>query len=35
MAEVMDTLNELLEQQTGQLSRRIGPDEATTRTRDR
>jgi hypothetical protein len=31
MAELMDTLNELLEQQTGQISSRIGADEAKTR----
>lgn len=35
MAEVVDTLSELLEQQAGQLSRRIGALEATTRERDR
>jgi hypothetical protein len=31
MAELMDTLNELLEQQTGQISTRIGADETKTR----
>jgi hypothetical protein len=31
MADLMDTLNELLEQQTGQISTRIGADETTTR----
>ena len=31
MAELMDTLNELLDQQTGQISTRIGADEAKTR----
>ena len=31
MAELMDTLNQLLEQQTGQISSRIGADEDKTR----
>ena len=31
MAELMDTLNQLLEQQTGQISSRIGADETKTR----
>ena len=31
MADLMDTLNELLEQQTGQISTRIGADETKTR----
>lgn len=31
MADLMDTLNELLEQQTGQISTRIGADETQTR----